>query len=156
MFLSVHHGRNGVNDLLMPAAPSAKNPMIVVAAALIAADGSILVQRRREAADHGGLWEFPGGKCEEGEPLRDALARELAEELAIACEPGDFEATAFALVPHRAGEMLLLLFECRRWAGDPRPLDAQELRWCRPADLPELAMPPADIPLAVELARRAR
>ena len=154
MFLSVHHERNGVNDLLMSAPSGPKNPVIVVAAALVATDGSILVQRRRDDADHGGLWEFPGGKCDPGEPVRSALARELAEELGIVCDAGDLEAIGFSAMPHRAGELLLLLFECRRWQGEPEPFDAQELRWCKPADLADLPMPPADVPLAAQLVRR--
>ena len=130
--------------------------LLVVAAALIAGDGSILVQQRRAGGVHGGLWEFPGGKCERGEALRDALVRELGEELGIRVEAAALEPLAFAAEPHRAGELLLLLFTCREWQGEPRPLDAQALRWCAPDDLAALPMPPADVPLARALAQRAR
>lgn len=154
MFLSVHHGRNGVNDFLISGAVQGENMMIVVAAALIAADGSIMVQQRREGGPHGGLWEFPGGKCEAGESLRDALARELEEELGIRVATEALESLVFAAEPAGDQELLLLLFTCRDWQGEPRALDAQALRWCAPAELLALPMPPADIPLARKLARR--
>lgn len=154
MFLIVHHGRNGVNDFLISRAVQGEIMMIVVAAALIAADGSILVQQRREGGAHGGLWEFPGGKCEPGETLRGALVRELEEELGIRVAASNLEPLVFAAEP--AGDReLLLLFTSRDWQGEPRALDAQALRWCAPAELLALPMPPADIPLARELARLA-
>jgi 8-oxo-dGTP diphosphatase len=155
MFLRVELWTIGVNDFLTRGERSREKSMIVVAAALIRADGSILVQQRHDRGPHGGLWEFPGGKCEAGESLAGALARELEEELGVVVACDALHPLTFASEPLGSEELLLLLFACRSWQGEARALDAQQIRWCSPADLLELPMPPADIPLARELVRRA-
>lgn len=124
--------------------------VVVVAAALVAPNRRILVQKRASGRSMAGLWEFPGGKIEPRERPSGALVRELGEELGIAVAADALEPIAFSL-----GErgLVLLLFGCRTWTGEPRPLDAAELRWCDCADLHRLAMPPPDIPLIDPLAR---
>ena len=76
-----------------------------------------------------------------------ALVRELHEELGIAVAAADLVPAAFASAPLGERHMLLLLYLCRRWEGQPQPLDASALRWERPAAMRALAMPPADAPL---------
>lgn len=127
--------------------------LVVAAAALLDAQGRVLVQRRPPGTEHAGLWEFPGGKLEEGEAPAAALVRELREELGIAVDPGDLSPAAFASQPSGARHLLLLLFLCRRWRGALRLLQAAELRWLHPAALHALAMPPADAPLIATLER---
>lgn len=124
---------------------------IVVAAALRDADGRWLMQRRPADKAHGGLWEFPGGKVEPGEAPVQALARELYEELAITVAPGAFDPMTFA-VDVDAG-VLLLLYRCTSWAGEPEALAASALRWDVPDALARLPMPPLDVPLVAALAR---
>jgi 8-oxo-dGTP diphosphatase len=124
--------------------------MLVVAAALADAAGRVLVQQRRAGGTMAGLWEFPGGKVEKSERPAEALVRELHEELGIEVAPDAVAPIAFS--QGDAG-LVLLLFGCRTWAGDPQPLDAEALRWCAPAELGDLAMPPADVPLIEPLAR---
>lgn len=119
----------------------------VAAVALIDADGRVLVQQRPHGKPLAGLWEFPGGKIEAGETPEDALARELAEELAIAVPCNCLFPATFASLGGEAGHLLLLLYTCRKWTGVPRALAAQALRWVRPVELHGLAMPPADRPL---------
>jgi 8-oxo-dGTP diphosphatase len=129
--------------------------LIVVAAALTDDEGRVLMQRRPAGKMHGGLWEFPGGKIESGESPEAALVRELAEELAIVVEPGDLTPRAFATAP--AGErILLLLYNCSRWQGEVQAIEADALIWRRPADLLDLPMPPADLPLVAALRARER
>ncbi len=128
-------------------------PLIVVAAALIAPDGTILIQKRPADRALGGLWEFPGGKREAGESSRAALIRELDEELGIAVERDDLIPCGFAVEPREARELILLLFACRRWLGEPQPLSASELLWAAPETLADFAMPSADVPLAAGLVR---
>ena len=128
--------------------------LLVVAAALIDADGRILMQRRPAGKAHAGLWEFPGGKIEPGETPEAALVRELAEELGIAVNPTDLAPLAFATAPAGERMLLLLLYVCKRWQGDVRALEAEALTWRRAADLRTLAMPPADLPLVAALEAR--
>ena len=125
--------------------------MIVVAAALADPAGRILVQQRPAGRQMAGLWEFPGGKMEEGEDPEGALARELDEELGIAVEAADLVPAAFASADNGGRQMLLLLYLCRRWRGTPRALDADGLQWLPPAELHRLPMPPADRPLVLSL-----
>ncbi len=119
----------------------------VVGAALIDADGRVLVQQRSAGTAHAGLWEFPGGKVEPGETPEDALVRELEEELAITVPCNCLFPAAFASAPLEGRHLLLLLYTCRKWVGVPRALAAAGLKWVRPHELHGLAMPPADRPL---------
>ena len=121
--------------------------MTVVAAALVDAEGGVLLQQRAPGRQMAGLWEFPGGKVEAGELPEAALARELGEELGIVVATEDLMPACFASAPLGARHMILLLYLCRRWHGEPRPLDAAALRWEKPAGMRGLAMPPADGPL---------
>ena len=127
------------------------NPTMVpvVAAALIAPDGRILMQQRKFGTALGGLWEFPGGKVEPGESPDLALIRELDEELGIAVAAGDLhylDRSSAAGNPY-----VILLYTCRRWVGEPQCLAGQALAWVQPEELLALDMPPLDVPLAQTL-----
>jgi 8-oxo-dGTP diphosphatase len=126
-----------------------KNPtiLLIVAAALVDSNQRILLQKRPEGREMAGLWEFPGGKIEAGESPSVALARELAEELAIEVDMGDLRPICFASEPLGERDLLLLLFDCQRWKGEPMPVDGQELGWFTLAQMHDLPMPPADLPL---------
>lgn len=119
----------------------------VCAAALVDADGRVLLQQRPEGKSLAGLWEFPGGKIEPGETPEAALMRELEEELAITVPCACLSPAAFASAPLGERHLLLLLFVARKWTGVPRALEAAALRWVRPAEMHALSMPPADKPL---------
>ena len=121
--------------------------MIVVAAALVDAEGRILLQQRAPHRTMAGLWEFPGGKVEDGETPEVALIRELKEELGIETDAACLAPAAFASEPVNGEHMLLLLYTCRKWRGIPCPLDASALAWLRPPEMFALPMPPADAPL---------
>jgi len=124
--------------------------MLVVAAALMNAEGQVLVAQRPGGKQHAGLWEFPGGKVEVGEGPRGALVRELREELGIAVEPLALDPIAFSESTGKR-HLVLLLYRCRSWEGEPRALDAAATRWIAPDALADLPMPPADYPLAAAL-----
>lgn len=125
-----------------------KNPtmLVVVAAALVGGDGRILLQKRPENKMMAGLWEFPGGKVEPGESLAAALARELNEELDIKVSVGDMIPLTFAAEPLEGRDLLLLLYICGSWEGEPRGVESSELAWVTPQEMRALPMPPADAP----------
>ena len=129
------------------AEPAPMPLLIVAAAALVDADGRVLLQQRPAGKPMAGLWEFPGGKLEPGETPEQALVRELEEELAIAVPPSCLSPAAFASEPLGDRHLLLMLFVARRWTGVPRALAAAALKWVRPVEMHALAMPPADKPL---------
>jgi 8-oxo-dGTP diphosphatase len=121
--------------------------MLVVAAALVDRDGRVLLQQRRAGRQMAGLWEFPGGKVDPGELPEAALIRELAEELGIETDTACLAPATFASAALGGKHLLLLLYVCRKWRGEPRPLDASALKWVRPHQMFSLDMPPADKPL---------
>ena len=127
--------------------------LAVVAVALVDADGRVLLQQRPAGKQHGGLWEFPGGKVEAGEAPASAAVRELAEELGVALQVDSLVPVCFA--ESGAGErpVVIMLYACLAWQGDPQCLDAQALAWEQPVAIPALAMPPLDYPLAQALIR---
>jgi len=128
--------------------------LIVSAAALLDISGRVLVQKRPEdGRELAGLWEFPGGKVEPGEAVDAALARELREELGIAVTPVHLVPLSFSHMRANGGDLLLLLFACREWQGDLRPLPGHDLVWLYPSELDGLPMPPADLPLVAALRR---
>lgn len=127
-------------------------PVLVVAVALMGQDGRVLMQRRAPDKAHGGLWEFPGGKVEPGETPEQAAAREIAEELGVAIDPGRLEPVAFASGPAQPGAaraLVILLYACRDWQGEPEAREAAAaVAWYPLAEVGDLAMPPLDYPLA--------
>ncbi len=128
--------------------------LLVAACALLDADGRILMSQRPVGKSHSGLWEFPGGKIEDGERPEQALSRELWEELGV--EPCERCFQAFSFVSHAYDDFHLLmpLYLCRQWDGIIRPKEGQAIKWVFPDRLLELNLVPADIPLAYEVCDR--
>jgi 8-oxo-dGTP diphosphatase len=124
----------------------------VVAAALVDADGRVLVAERPPGKHLAGTWEFPGGKIDPGETPEAALIRELREELGVETDASCLAPAAFASHDYDEFHLVLLLFVCRKWRGRPCGHDGQRLRWETPAGLFALDMPPADRPLLGVLA----
>ncbi|WP_430389385.1 (deoxy)nucleoside triphosphate pyrophosphohydrolase [Blastomonas fulva] len=125
------------------------NPTLfpVVAALLVDGGGRLLVQQRPPGKMMAGLWEFPGGKIEPGETPEAALARELGEELGIQVAVADLVPLTFASDALGTRHLILLLYRCDSWIGEPEPLHASAIRWVTVDDLRALDMPPADLPL---------
>ncbi|KFG92047.1 NTP pyrophosphohydrolase [Sphingobium herbicidovorans NBRC 16415] len=122
-------------------------PLLVVAAALVDADGRVLLQQRPPGKAMAGLWEFPGGKVEIGETPETALIRELEEELGIRTHASCLAPASFASEALGERHLLLLLYVCRKWEGLPEARHATELKWVKPSQMFALEMPPADLPL---------
>ena len=121
--------------------------LLVSAAALIDADGRVLLAQRPEGKSLAGLWEFPGGKVEPGESPETALIRELKEELGIDTWKSCLAPLTFASHAYADFHLLMPLFACRRWEGVATPREGQKLAWVRPQSLRDYPMPPADLPL---------
>ena len=117
---------------------------INVVGAVIASDGLILCAQRGPNGSLPGCWEFPGGKIEQGESARDALEREIAEELECVVEVGR-EVTTTA---HRYdfGVVTLTTFYCRLIDGTPQLTEHASIKWLTPANRDTVEWAPADIP----------
>ncbi len=127
-------------------------PVVLVAAvALVDADGRVLLARRPEGKAMAGLWEFPGGKVQPGETPEAALIRELAEELAIDTRQSCLAPFTFASHAYDDFHLLMPLYLCRVWQGQPSPREGQALKWVRPLQMAQYPMPPADVPLVAML-----
>jgi 8-oxo-dGTP diphosphatase len=125
--------------------------LLVVAGALVDADGRVLIARRPDGKRMAGLWEFPGGKVAQGETPEAALVRELQEELGIDTRESCLAPIAFASHRYDDFHLLMPLYVCRVWKGAPAPREGQQLAWVRPARLSDYPMPPADAPLVAML-----
>lgn len=119
----------------------------VSAAALINADGLVLLAQRPPGKAMAGLWEFPGGKIESGETPEQALVRELAEELRIKVSESDLVPLTFASHTYETFHLFMPLFALHKWIGTPHPTEGQTLTWVAPQDLHRYPAPAADIPL---------
>ncbi len=125
--------------------------LLVVAVALVDADGRVLIARRPEGKTLAGLWEFPGGKVDAHERPEAALIRELKEELGIDVEQSCLAPLTFASHTYEDFHLLMPLYVCRRWQGVVGPREGQELQWVMPLKLRDYPMPPADLPLIPHL-----
>jgi 8-oxo-dGTP diphosphatase len=125
--------------------------VLVVAVALIDADGRVLIAQRPEGKQLAGLWEFPGGKVEAGERPETALIRELEEELGIQVAESCLAPFVFTSHAYESFHLLMPLYLCRRWSGVVQNREHAALKWVRPDRLADYPMPPADEPLVAWL-----
>ncbi len=132
---------------------------IITTVALMDADGRVLLAKRPQGKAFAGLWEFPGGKLEEGETPEAALVRELYEEVGIDTKDSCLAPLGFVSHAYADHHMILLLYVCRKWSGKPHlkeatPEQGAELAWVRPVHLRQYDMPPANdqlIPIIQDL-----
>lgn len=125
---------------------------IRVVAALIEEGGKFLVCRRPANKARGLLWEFAGGKVEQGEEKAAALVRECREELGVELDVGE----VFTELTHVYPDVTvrLTLFCARIAAGVPQRLEHAELRWATPQEMLSLEFCLADAPILRMLAGR--
>ena len=114
-----------------------------IGVAAIVRQGKILIDRRREEGDMGGLWEFPGGKIEVGETIEECIKREIKEELDIEIAVGDRLTT----ITHAYENFNITLYVhiCHHLSGEPQPLECEEIRWVEPDSLDRYQFPVANI-----------
>ncbi len=128
-----------------------KPVVLVVAVALVDNDGRVLLAQRPEGKKLAGMWEFPGGKVEPNETPEAALLRELHEELGLDISAACLAPFAFASHSYDDFHLLMPLYVCRRWVGQPQGREGQALKWLRPVQMKDVPMPPADLPLVAML-----
>jgi len=122
-----------------------------VAAAILWNGSEVLIARRRAGDHQGGRWEFPGGKRHAGETVKGCLRRELREEIGIEADIGPLWRALTHIYPDRT--VTLYFHFCTRRTGEPRPLDADELRWVTPRELLTFEFVEGDVPVLQDLAR---
>jgi len=113
-----------------------RNYRIPVVAGLIYQDGKLLICQRKAGMRHGLKWEFPGGKVEQGETPRAALARELKEELGIEARIGR-EVSRYEFIYPRGATLLLIFLEVKDFDGDIFPVVFETVKWEDRKNLPK-------------------
>lgn len=128
---------------------SAVKTVSVAVGVVLDEQGRVLIARRASNAHQGGLWEFPGGKIEQGETVEQALARELNEELALTVELS----TPLLAVEHDYGDKKVLLDvrQVEKYSGEPRGCEGQPIEWVSIPQLLEYAFPMANKPIIQRL-----
>ena len=127
--------------------PKDLKTVLVAAVILVDHDGRILLAQRPQGKALAGMWEFPGGKVEKNELPEAALCRELKEELDITTAPSCLTPLTFASHSYDSFHLLMPVYICRVWEGNPKPLEDQKLAWVKIENIDDYEMPPADIPL---------
>ena len=148
---SGHNGIVNTSRVMVETDMNGVRIVLVAACALVDADGRVLIAQRPQCKTMAGLWEFPGGKVDDGERPEAALIRELREELGIDVSEACLAPLTFASHAYDDFHLLMPLYVCRRWKGEARAQESQALRWVKPLRLREFPMPPADIPLIAHL-----
>lgn len=115
---------------------------IRVVAAVIDHDGKYLITQRRPSAVLPLLWEFPGGRVEEGESDADALRREVRHRLAVEITPGQL--ISFVSHPYEHYVVDLYLYECKLAGGEPSEQNVHSFKWVTSAEFDQFPFTPAD------------
>lgn len=126
---------------------------LTVVAGVIEKDGLILIGQRKADDKHPLKWEFPGGKVEMGEQPRDALQRELEEELCIQAVIGE-ELARYDYRYRGRSPIELVFYRIRRFQGEPRCSEFNEIRWEKRETLPTYDFLEGDFDFVHRLARR--
>jgi 8-oxo-dGTP diphosphatase len=124
---------------------------INVVGAVLTRDNTILAAQRSSTMSLSGMWEFPGGKIEPHESPKEALLRELKEELLCTAEVGNLVQTTE--YEYEFGTVILTTFYCSLTGDEPKLTEHSEIRWVQVADLDHLNWAPADIPAVKQVMR---
>ena len=113
-----------------------------VVAALVVENGKFMICQRPAHKARGLLWEFVGGKVEQGETREQALVRECREELGVTIAPGEIYMEVDHVYPDIT--IHLTLFRAAIVSGRPQKLEHADIRFIPPSDIPRYAFCPAD------------
>jgi 8-oxo-dGTP diphosphatase len=129
---------------------------MIVAAGIVIENGRVLLAQRKPDAHLAGAWELPGGKVEEGEDPRDALRRELREELGIDVRVGEIVDVTFHRYEAANKTILLLFFDATRVPGsaEPRALDVATFEWSGVSGLDPARFPAGDVAVVAKIRAR--
>jgi 8-oxo-dGTP diphosphatase len=129
---------------------------LLVAAGVVIEGGRVLLTQRKPGAHLAGAWELPGGKVNDGEDPRDALRRELAEELGIDVWVGEIVDVTFHRYLEAGKTILLLFFEATRVSGsaEPRALDVAAFEWAGVDGLDPARFPAGDVSVVAKVRAR--
>ena len=128
-----------------------KKLQLVVSIALIDNQDQILISKRPPKKHLSGFWEFPGGKVEKNETPENAIIREVKEELNVDINNKCIAPLSFSEFDYEEFQLLLLLYVCRRWEGEPKSMEKNEIKWVKANMLRQFKMPPADDTLIYRL-----
>ena len=128
-----------------------KKLQLVVSIALIDNNDQILISKRPKKKHLSDYWEFPGGKVEKNETPESAIIREVKEELNVNINNKCIAPLSFSEFDYKTFQLLLLLYVCRRWEGEPMSMEKNEIKWVKPNMLRQFKMPPADDSLIYSL-----
>ncbi len=127
---------------------------IIAAIAIIEKEGKYLIAQRKPQDTLGFYWEFPGGKCEEGETLEECVVREIKEELGITIQVREKGEVLVAETDNR--RILLHSFHCSHREGIPQALECHDFRWVKAEELSDYSFPPANQKLIQQLQGKSR
>jgi 8-oxo-dGTP diphosphatase len=127
---------------------------LVVTAAVVIARGRVLLTQRKRGSHLEGLWEFPGGKVEDGEDPRDALVRELREELGVDADVGDIVEVTFHRYEAKSVLLLFYAASLRPGSPEPRAIDVAAFEWADASGLDPARFPPADVGVLAKVRAR--
>ncbi|HEY4013457.1 MAG TPA: (deoxy)nucleoside triphosphate pyrophosphohydrolase [Polyangiaceae bacterium] len=139
-----------------PTVPRPARPTLLVAAGVVIEDGRVLLSQRKRGTHLEGAWELPGGKVEPGEDPRDAVRRELREELGIDVTVGEIMDVTFHLYAEAQKAVLLLFYEAARAPGSPEPraIEVAAVAWAGADSLDPARFPPADVAVLAKIRER--
>jgi len=124
----------------------------LIAAAIIQKDDKVLIAQRAKKDAFCGLWEFPGGKLEDGETLEECLKRELYEELGIHAEVGDYFCTSTFY--HKDTLFDMRVFKVLSYQGEIQLIEHSAIAWIRPSELSQYEFPEPDLPIVKLLQKK--
>jgi mutator protein MutT len=125
---------------------------LIVVAGVLCREGKLLIGQRRSNDRHALKWEFPGGKVKPGETPKEALVRELEEELGVECVVGG-ELARYEHTTKGRGPLLLLFMQVERCQGEPRAEAFEQILWEAPEALLEYDFLDGDLDLVRRLSR---
>ena len=128
-------------------------PVIRVSAGIIVEENRVLLAKRPKFSHLGGLWEFPGGKIEDGETAAGCLERELAEELHIQVDPRSISPFDVSFYEYGAKRVLLIGMTVSEYRGEPEAVEHAEIRWIDVSEIETVPLAPADVVFARRLGR---